>query len=130
VASSKSPATPCPSPSAALSSTATTPTAEEYRALLLDLLLYRRETLEPVLAALRREREELETKMAQLETLVRELRHIREELRAFSEKKADEETQKLHTAITTAVAPPPRADEDGVSPPPMTRSSEADEIVL
>ncbi|CAM39136.1 hypothetical protein LBRM_25_1370 [Leishmania braziliensis MHOM/BR/75/M2904] len=61
------------------------PTSEDYRALLLDLLLYRRETLAPVIKALHRERNEVEKKMQQLDTPVRELHFIPDELRQLSE---------------------------------------------
>lgn len=95
---------------------------------MLDLLLYRKETLEPLLIALRRERAELDVKMAQLETHVRELRGIREELRRFAETKADEERKKLHDAVMKAAKPPQPGLEN--QEPSQKQGSDSDEIVL
>ncbi|KAG5511612.1 hypothetical protein JKF63_07208 [Porcisia hertigi] len=75
------------------------PTSEDYRALLLDLLLYRRETLAPVVEALSREREEVEQKMQQLDTHVRELSSIRDELRKLSEAMLEAEQRRLHDIV-------------------------------
>ncbi|CAJ1016116.1 hypothetical protein, conserved [Leishmania lindenbergi] len=75
------------------------PTSEDYRALLLDLLLYRRETLAPVVEALRRERDEVERKMQQLDTHVRELSFIRDELRQLSEVMLNGERTRLHDVV-------------------------------
>lgn len=104
------------------------PTSEDYRALLLDLLLYRKETLEPLLIALRRERAELDVKMAQLEAHVRELRGIREELRRFAETKADEERKKLHDAVMKTAKPPQPGLEN--QEPSRKQGLDSDEIVL
>ncbi|KPA73171.1 putative mitochondrial hypothetical protein [Leptomonas pyrrhocoris] len=116
VASSSSPAT-SPTP----------PLTEDYRALLLDLLLYRQETVGPLLTALRREREELEAKMTQLEAHIRELRQVRDELRLLSEKEIGRENRQLHGAIMKAVAPPRAGDEAPLS---SSRQASPDEIVL
>lgn len=57
------------------------PSALDYRALLLELLLYRKETLEPVLAALRAEREALHQQQNELNSKIKELAGIRDEIR-------------------------------------------------
>lgn len=114
--------------SSSSSSSAVLPTSEDYRALLLDLLLYRRETLEPVLVALRKEREELEVKLAELEAHVRELREIRDNLRRFAEQQADEEARKLHRVIGTSAASARESKDGDVTPHGAT--TDDDEIVL
>ncbi|KAG5487783.1 hypothetical protein LSCM4_07461 [Leishmania orientalis] len=78
---------------------AVAPTSEDYRALLLDLLLYRRETLAPVVEALRRERDEVEKKMQHLDTHVRELSSIRDELRQLAEEMRSAEQARLHSLV-------------------------------
>ncbi|KAG5507829.1 hypothetical protein JIQ42_07119 [Leishmania sp. Namibia] len=78
---------------------AVAPTSEDYRALLLDLLLYRRETLAPVVEALRRERDEVEKKMQHLDTHVRELSSIRDELRQLAEEMRSAEHARLHSLV-------------------------------
>ncbi|KAG5487446.1 hypothetical protein LSCM1_07399 [Leishmania martiniquensis] len=86
--------------SAMSTTAAAAPTSEDYRALLLDLLLYRRETLSPVVEALRRERDEVEKKMQQLDTHVRELASIRDELRQVAEEMRGAEHSRLHNLVT------------------------------
>lgn len=77
VATASSPLQP-PAPSALLA-----PTEEDYRALLLDLLLYRQDTLRPVLRALQQERERLASQAAELDAKVSGLVAVREEIRAI-----------------------------------------------
>lgn len=92
------------------------PSAEDYRALLLDLLLYRRETLEPVLEALRTERAEVERQMRLLDAQVRELGSIRDELRELAEAALEEEQAQLHRLLhspdtaTPPASPAPEAE--------------------
>ncbi|KPI84651.1 hypothetical protein ABL78_6292 [Leptomonas seymouri] len=105
----------------------TPPTTEDYRALLLDLLLYRQETVGPLLTALKREREELEVKMAQLETHIRSLRQIRDELRVISEVKIDRENRQLHEAIMAAGGALRTGDE---VPSSLSQQANVDEVVL
>lgn len=62
-----------------------TPTEDDYKALLYDLLLYRRESLQPILLALRKERELLEIKMLNFSKKVEEFSRIREEMRLLLE---------------------------------------------
>ncbi|KAK7198323.1 hypothetical protein NESM_000790200 [Novymonas esmeraldas] len=95
----------------------TPPTAEDYRALLLDLLLYRRETVTPVVEALRRERELLETDMRHLDAHVRELSRIRDELRQLSEAALDAERRRLHRTIAVpGISSVPAGDVSAVEP--------------
>lgn len=123
--------TPTTTPPAAPSSSPSPPTSEDYRALLLDLLLYRRETLSPLLTALQQERAELEAKMTLLEAHVKELREIRDELRCLAEGKLDEEHRKLHAAVFAAPANAKGANtRSAATPPGHAESPDDDEIVL
>lgn len=67
------------------------PKAEDYRALILDLLLYRHETLVPVLAALRKERVELEQQLSCLDQKLKNFMCAREELLEWSIKQLKSE---------------------------------------
>lgn len=104
------------------------PTSEDYRALLLDLLLYRRETLTPVMEALRLERDEVETKMQQLDTHVRELSSIRNELRQLAEAMLDAERTRLRDFVMEPSNPP--AAESTTAAQAAAQSEEVEEIVL
>ncbi|CBZ23242.1 conserved hypothetical protein [Leishmania mexicana MHOM/GT/2001/U1103] len=104
------------------------PTSEDYRALLLDLLLYRRETLTPVVEALRLERDEVEKRMEQLDTHVRELTSIRDELRQLAETMLDAERTRLHNFVMDPTNPP--AAESTTAAQAAAESGEVEEIVL
>lgn len=105
------------------------PTSEDYRALLLDLLLYRQETVAPVLKALQREREELEAQLTQLEAHVRELRQIRDELRLLAEQKVEEEHRTLYASVVDAASLPGRTSAKR-RPEPEAQGTATDEVVL
>ncbi|CCW63776.1 unnamed protein product [Phytomonas sp. EM1] len=60
-----------------------TPHQEGHRALLLDLTLYRQETLLPILHALKKERCLLEKRMVEFEHKVKELWEVREKIKAM-----------------------------------------------
>ncbi|GET85612.1 hypothetical protein, conserved [Leishmania tarentolae] len=104
------------------------PTSEDYRALLLDLLLYRHETLAPVVEALRLERDEVEKKMQQLNTHVRELSSIRDELRELAETMLDVERTSLHNFVVEPSSP--SAVESPTGAQVAGGSEEVEEIVL
>ncbi|CAJ1985851.1 hypothetical protein conserved [Leishmania donovani] len=114
--------------SAASTTAPAAPTSEDYRALLLDLLLYRRETLTPVVEALRLERDEVEKKMQQLDTHVRELSSIRDELRQLAEAVLDAERTRLHDVVMKPSNPP--AAESTMAAQGAAESEEVEEIVL
>lgn len=57
-------------------------TEEDYRALIRDLLLYRVETLEPILRALQSERQTLDTNLKKLDRMVESFARIRESIRS------------------------------------------------
>lgn len=59
------------------------PTAADYRALIVDLLLYRQETLLPVVEALAREREAMEVKLEEMQIAVTRLERVRDEIRSL-----------------------------------------------
>eukprot|EP00796_Vickermania_ingenoplastis_P010664 gene10664-7409_t len=61
------------------------PTEEDYRALVLDLMLYRKETVQPVLDALRQERIALDRQIKDFDAKVRELSNVRDEIRHMLE---------------------------------------------
>ncbi|RNF15529.1 subtilisin-like serine peptidase [Trypanosoma conorhini] len=75
------------------------PTEAEYEALVANLLLYRRESLEPVLSALQKERALFEESVKQMETRVAELYAVREEIRKMLQDGAAAQRRALAEAL-------------------------------
>lgn len=75
------------------------PTKEDYRALLLDLLLYRSDTLQPICEALKAERIQLESLKANLDSQVNRLAEIRDEIRTMLEMARAEDAAELKEAL-------------------------------
>lgn len=66
------------------------PSEEDYRALILDLLLYRKESLEPLLHGIQKERKVISEKLEQLSNATMQLESVREDIRLLLETSQEE----------------------------------------
>lgn len=103
-------------------------TAQDYRALILDLLLYRRESLEPVVRALQKERLLLEAQMQRLNTQVGQLVSLREEIRHMVEAHRSPSVETTNASTQDEV----RADREEprkveVTPPAKSHSNDVND---
>ncbi|EKF30029.1 kinesin, putative [Trypanosoma cruzi marinkellei] len=85
------------------------PNESDYEALVENLLLYRRESIEPVLNALKKERALFDESVKKLETRVAEMYAVREEIREMLQNGAAAQRQALSEALRAA------ADSDGLA---------------
>ncbi|ORC85469.1 subtilisin-like serine peptidase [Trypanosoma theileri] len=97
---------PSPSPSLSLSSSSSSsssvhwsPTERDYEALVADLLLYRCESLEPVLDALRKERALFDESIRRMEERIADMYLLREEIREMLKEGAAEQHRTLTNAL-------------------------------
>lgn len=79
------------------------PSEEDYRALLQDLLLYRQESLAPIVAAFRGERELLEKRLSQLDAKTQELHAVRRDLAQMLEE-GQQSMKAMQVALVAAAA--------------------------
>lgn len=95
------------------------PPPEAYRALLHDLLLYRRETLVPVVAALQKERKLLDKRLEELDEKVEQLSQIREEIRSLVTQHKLEEQVELQKVLNKTFS---TEEKKQSAPAPRSRS--------
>lgn len=82
------------------------PNEEDYRALLLNLLLFRKETLNPILEVIQEERRALTVQITTLDTKVKELELVRQDIRKLLEthtvqdRKSESENSVFLTPLT------------------------------
>lgn len=74
---------------------ASQPSEEDYRALLLDLILYRKDSLMPVVHALQQEREVLQAQVREAHKKVHELAEIRDEIRSLLQSQKEEQLAQM-----------------------------------
>ncbi|RNF06920.1 putative kinesin [Trypanosoma rangeli] len=79
------------------------PTETEFEAFVANLMLYRRESLEPVLSALKKERALFEESVKQMETHVAELYAVRQEIRELLQEGAAVQRRALAEALRADV---------------------------
>ncbi|KAH9601296.1 hypothetical protein LSM04_003060 [Trypanosoma melophagium] len=102
------------------------PAERDYEALVAELLLYRRESLEPVLDALRKERALFDESVRKMEERIADMYLLREEIREMLQEGAAAQHQTLTNALQTVSDCNMERKKGEVASPPETSEEDAD----